>query len=130
RRSCNELRRFDRQVDGLLGLACSGTPTSLACATTPTGKVRMRPFAPGLSFLALVVVSMSGKAQFANVDACTLLTGYYMLPKAASPILIAKKGNAYFQIKVLNGLKVKPPLSADEVKARELVLGKAAAGRV
>jgi hypothetical protein len=38
-------------------------------------------------------------------------------------------GGVAFHIKFLNGFKVKPPLAAKDVKDRELVLGKAAAGR-
>jgi len=54
---------------------------------------------------------------------------YYVLPKGGGPILNVRKGGTYFQIKILNGFKAKPPLSADAVKARELVLGKAAASK-
>jgi hypothetical protein len=54
---------------------------------------------------------------------------YYVLPKGGGPILNVKKGAVYIQIKVLNGLKAKPPLSEDAVKAKELTLAKAAAGR-
>lgn len=54
---------------------------------------------------------------------------YYVLPKGGGPILNVRKGGVDLQIKILNGFKVKPPLGADEVKARELVLAKAAAGR-
>jgi hypothetical protein len=55
---------------------------------------------------------------------------FYVSPGGGSvPIIDVKKGNVYFQIKILNGLKVKPPLKADDVKARELVLAKKAAGR-
>jgi hypothetical protein len=160
----------------------------------------MRPLAPVASLLALVVLSTSSHAQFANVDACSLLTpseagaamaaqanagqhfmepskgeciwtdgakddidrrrvalsiiaqvafdhlkgsqavkteslqgvgddAYYVLPNGGGPILNVRKGGTYFQIKILNGLKVKPPLSADAVKAGELTLGKEVAGR-
>ena len=161
----------------------------------------MRRFAPLASLLALAVFSTSSKAQFANVDACSLLTtseagkaidvtvgkgqhlvaaskgeciwsddptsdldhrrvtlsimaqqafdrmkssallkpepaagvgdeAYFVLASGSGPILIVRKGSAYFQLKVLNGFKVKPPLKPDEQKARELVLGKAAAARI
>jgi hypothetical protein len=160
----------------------------------------MRPLAPFALLLALAMVSTSSEAQFANVDACSLLTpseagkaidvtvdkgqhlvatskgeciwtdgpstdldhrrvtlsmmaqpafdhmkssaelkpepvagvgdeAYFVTTSGAGPILIARKGSACFQLKVLNGFKVKPPLKLDEQKARELVLGKAAAAR-
>jgi hypothetical protein len=54
---------------------------------------------------------------------------YYIYPSGAGPILAVRKGGVAFQIKILNGFKVKPPLAAKEVKDRELALGKAAAGR-
>jgi hypothetical protein len=54
---------------------------------------------------------------------------YYIYPSGAGPILAVRKGGVAFQIKILNGFKVKPPLAAKDVKDRELVLGKAAAGR-
>ena len=54
---------------------------------------------------------------------------YYVVPKGGAPILNVRKGGTYFQIKILNGFKVKPPLSADAIKTGELTLGKEAAGK-
>jgi hypothetical protein len=86
-----------------------------------------------------VALSIMSQIAFDHTKASTSLKtervsdvgddAYYVLPKGGSPILNVRKGGVYFQIKVLNGLKVKPPLSADAVKARELVLGQAAAGK-
>jgi hypothetical protein len=54
---------------------------------------------------------------------------YYVFSKGLGTILAVRKGSVAFQLKVLNGSKVKPALALDEVKARELVLAKAAVGR-
>jgi hypothetical protein len=54
---------------------------------------------------------------------------YFIFPTGGDPILAVRKGGVAFQVKVLNGYKVKPHLAPDDVKARELVLGGAAAGR-
>jgi hypothetical protein len=54
---------------------------------------------------------------------------YFIFPSGGDPILAVRKGGVAFQLKVLNGYKIKPHLTADEVKARELVLAAAAAGR-
>ncbi len=55
---------------------------------------------------------------------------YYVDTKGAGIVLAVKKGGVAFQLKVLNGSKVKPPIAPDDVKARELVLAKAAVGRI
>jgi hypothetical protein len=54
---------------------------------------------------------------------------YFIFPSGGDPILAVRKGAVAFQLKVLNGYKVKPHMAADDVKARELVLAKAAVGR-
>jgi hypothetical protein len=54
---------------------------------------------------------------------------YFIFPSGGDPILAVRKGGVAFQLKVLNGYKIKPHLGAEEVKARELVLAAAAAGR-
>jgi hypothetical protein len=103
-----------------------------------------------LSLAALAVVP-AARAQFANVDACTLLTasetGTAMGVKAndGQHLVEPSKGECVWTdgakddlghrrvalsiMSILNGLKVKPPLSADAVKAGEIALGKKAAGR-
>ncbi len=55
---------------------------------------------------------------------------YYADTKGAGILLAVRKGGVAFQLKVLNGSKVRPPIAPDDVKARELVLAKAAVGRV
>ena len=54
---------------------------------------------------------------------------YYEIFKADSPVLAVRKGGAAFVVRILNGLKFKA-LSIEDVKAREAVLGKAAAARL
>lgn len=52
---------------------------------------------------------------------------FFVIPTGGDPILLVRKSGVPFQIKILNGFKVKPPLSPSEVKARELALANAAA---
>jgi hypothetical protein len=52
---------------------------------------------------------------------------FFNIPKGGDPILFLRKHGVPFQIKILNGFKVKPPLSPSEIKTRELALGNAAA---
>lgn len=54
---------------------------------------------------------------------------YYEIFKADSPALVVRKGRSAFVVRILNGLEAKA-LSIDDVKAREAVLGKAAAARL
>lgn len=55
---------------------------------------------------------------------------YYMIYQSHdAPTLVVRKGNAAFNIRLLNGLKAKA-LSEAEVKARELTLAKAAVGKL
>jgi hypothetical protein len=85
-----------------------------------------------------VTLSIMAPVAFNNMKSSPRLTtepisgvgdeAFYVLPKGAGPILVVRKGGVDFQIKILNGFKLKP-LGADVVKARELVLAKAAAGR-
>lgn len=54
---------------------------------------------------------------------------YYEIFKSDSPVLAVRKGSTAFVVRILNGLKFKA-LSIEDVKAREAVLGKAAAARL
>ncbi len=52
---------------------------------------------------------------------------FFVIPTGGDPILLVRKSGVPLQIKILNGFKVKPPLSPSEIKTRELALGNAAA---
>ncbi|HEY3933463.1 MAG TPA: hypothetical protein VGL65_02505 [Gemmatimonadales bacterium] len=54
---------------------------------------------------------------------------FYEVFKSDSPYLVVKQGTTVFTVRVLNGLKLKA-FGLDQEKAKELVLGQAAVGRV
>lgn len=54
---------------------------------------------------------------------------YYIIFRADAPTLVVRKGEASFDLRLLNGSKAKA-LSIDELKARELTLAKAAVGKL
>jgi len=54
---------------------------------------------------------------------------YYELFTADSPFLVVRKGNAAFNVRVLNGLKLKA-FTLEEAKTKEADLAKAAASRL
>jgi hypothetical protein len=54
---------------------------------------------------------------------------YYELFTSESPFLVVRKGSVAFDVRILNGLKVKP-LTLSEEKAKEADLAKAAASRL
>ena len=54
---------------------------------------------------------------------------YYELFKSESPFLVVRRGSTAFNVRILNGLKLKP-FTLDEEKTKEADLAKAAASRL
>ncbi len=54
---------------------------------------------------------------------------YYIIFSGDAPMLVVRKGDSAFTVRILNGSKAKA-LSLDEEKARDLSLGKAAAAKL
>jgi hypothetical protein len=88
-----------------------------------------------------VIVSLTSAATFnalksrAGIMTIEPVSGigddaFYAIPKSSeSPFLYARKGNAAFSVRILNGLKLKA-FTRDQEKTKEAALAKAAAGRL
>ncbi len=84
-----------------------------------------------------VVVTVMTDAVYLRMKASPTLTiepatstaedAFFEIPKGGDPILFVRKAGVPLSIKILNGFKVKPPISPSDIKTRELALGNAAA---
>ncbi|HEV8446235.1 MAG TPA: hypothetical protein VGQ44_05425 [Gemmatimonadaceae bacterium] len=54
---------------------------------------------------------------------------YYMIYRADGPLLVVRKGNVVFTVRLLDGLKLKP-IGEAQLKARELALAKDAVAKL